>query len=166
MEEKNAALEALEKAIGIEMDGRQFYVEAAERSTNQRGKEMFLSLAHDEETHLLVVEKQYVSLFRGEGWQALVETPGEVDLETPLFPKGKEALEKIVRPKDSDLDALVLAMGFETDSYELYSKGYAETDEPNGKAMYKYLANMERGHFEILMSNYEYLSRTGHWHGG
>jgi len=166
MDQEDAALRGLEKAIRIEKDGRRFYLRAAERTTDQRGKEMFLSLAHAEEDHLRIVEKQYDSLSEGRGWLALAEATGEVDLGRPLFPPGREALEKMVRPDDSDLDALLLALGFENDSYELYRKGYAETDDPQGKAMYEYLADMEREHFETLMRNYEHLSRTGSWLGG
>jgi rubrerythrin len=166
MDEKNVALLALEKAIRIEKDGRRFYLQAAERTGDQRGKEIFLSLAHQEEDHLRIVEKQYDSLSKGRGWLAHVKARGEADLGKPLFPSGRETLEKMVRPDDSDLNALLLALGFESDSYELYRKGYAETDDPQGKAMYEYLADMEREHFEMLMRNYEHLSRTGSWLGG
>ncbi len=166
MDQKDVALHALEKAIRIEKDGRRFYLQAAERTNDQRGKEIFLTLAQAEEDHLRIVEKQYDSLSMGRGWLALAEARSEVDLESPLFPPGREALEKIVKPDDSDLDALLLALGFENDSYELYRKGYAETDNPQGRAMYEYLADMEREHFETLMRNYEHLSRTGSWLGG
>lgn len=166
MDQKDVALHALEKAIRIEKDGRRFYLRAAERTNDQRGKEIFLTLAQAEEDHLRIVEKQYDSLSAGRGWLVLTEATGEVDLGRPLSPPGREALEKMVRPDDSDLDALLLALGFENDSYELYRKGYAETDDPQGRAMYEYLADMEREHFETLMRNYEHLSRTGSWLGG
>ncbi|MCJ7667525.1 MAG: ferritin family protein [Anaerolineae bacterium] len=166
MDREDVALHALEKAIRIEKDGLQFYLQAAERTTDQRGKEIFLSLAHAEEEHLRLVEKQHDSLSKRRGWLAVVEAIGEADWGMPLFPPGREALEKMVRADDSDLDALLLALGFENDSYELYRKGYAETEDPQGKAMYEYLAAMEREHFETLMHNYEHLSRTGSWLGG
>lgn len=166
MNEEDVTLDALEKAIQIEKNGRRFYLQAAKRITDQRGKEVFLSLANEEEKHLRIVEKQYDSLSKGKGWLALAKAKGEVDLEKPLFPQGKKALEKMVRPDDSDLDALLLALGFESDSYELYRKGYAETDDPQGKAMYEYLADMEWEHFETLMRNYEHHSRSGSGLGG
>jgi len=97
MDQKDVALRALEKAIRIEKDGHRFYLQAAERTTDQRGKEVFLTLADAEEDHLRIVEKQYDSLSKGKGWLALAETRGKVDLEKPLFPPGREALEKMVR---------------------------------------------------------------------
>lgn len=167
MEEKRGtALRALEKAIQIEKDGYQFYLQALERTKDDRGKEMFRYLADAEVQHLKIVQKQYDSLRAGKGWLPLGEAPSEpLDMESTLFPKGREALEKMVRHDDSDLDALLLALGFEHDSYELYRQGYAQTEDPQGKAMYEYLAEMERGHFEMLMLNYEHLSRTGSWIG-
>lgn len=166
MNPKDVALRALEKAIRIEKDGHRFYLRAAERTTDQGGKEIFLSLAQAEEEHLHIVQKEYDSLSAGRGWLALAGATGEVDLGRPFFPPGGEALEKMVRLDDSDLDALLLALRFENESYELYRKGYTETEDPQGKAIYEYLADMEREHFETLMRNYEHLSRTGSWLGG
>jgi len=99
MDQKGVALDALEKAIRIEKDGRRFYLQAAAGTRDQRGKEIFLSLAQAEEEHLRIVEKQYDSLSEG---------TGEVDLGRPLFPPGREALEKMVRSGDSDLEPWVL----------------------------------------------------------
>ena len=165
-EEKRTALMALEKAIQIEKDGHQFYLQALERTTDAKGQEMFRYLANAEVEHLRIVQKQYDSLKGGKWWLPLVEAPSEpLDMERTLFPKGREALEKMVRHDDSDLDALLLALGFEQESYELYRQGYAQTEDPQGKAMYEYLAEMEKGHFEMLMLNYEHLSLTGSWIG-
>jgi len=130
MDQKDVALRALEKAIRIEKDGHRFYLQAAERTTDQRGKEVFLTLADAEEDHLRIVEKQYDSLSKGKGWLALAETRGKVDLEKPLFPPGREALEKMVRHDESDLHALLLALGFENESYELYRKGTSKPTTP------------------------------------
>ena len=47
MQENTVALQALLQAIRLEQDGYKFYIEAAERMADPRGREMFLSLADD-----------------------------------------------------------------------------------------------------------------------
>lgn len=167
MQENTVALEALRQAIRLEQDGYKFYMGAAERTADSRGREMFLSLADDEELHLRIVQDQYEALSAGQGWvssaEALELKP--VDLDKPLFPPEKEALEKAIDSKASDTDALLFALQIENESYELYRKAVTETADPTGKAMYQFLASQERTHFEILMLNYEHLVSAGSWRG-
>jgi rubrerythrin len=167
MQENTVALQALRQAIRLEQDGYNFYTEAAERTADPRGKEMFLSLADDEKLHLRIVQDQYEALTAGEGWVSfLEETEVEpVDLDKPLFPPEREALEKAIDPKASDMDALLFALQIENESYELYRKAATETADPAGQAMYQYLAGQERIHFDILMVNYEHLMSAGSWRG-
>ncbi len=168
----NAALTALNQAIELEIEGQRFYLEAAERTTNPKGAEMFRSLAGDEAIHERILRRQLDALTQGEGWvpvlskvEGLPEGVAEVkaDLTTPLFPEGGEAFQKAVRPDASDQDALLFALQIENESFNLYRELAQTTDDPNGKRMYGYLANAERGHFELLMLNYEHLSTVGGW---
>ena len=167
MQENTVALEALCQAIRLEQDGYKFYAEAAERTADPRGREMFLSLADDEKLHLRIVEDQYEAVTSDEGWVSFPEAMAckPVDLDKPLFPPEEEALEKAIDPKASDTDALLFALQIENESYELYRKAATETADPTGKEMYQYLATQERTHFEILMLNYEHLVSAGSWRG-
>ncbi len=161
MQENTVALQALRQAIRLEQDGYNFYTEAAERTADSRGREMFLSLADDEKLHLRIVQDQYQALSTGQGWvsfsEALELKP--VDVDNPLFPPEAE----VIDPKASDTDALLFGLQIENESYELYTKAASETADPAGKAMYQRLASQERTHFDILMLNYEHLVSTGSW---
>lgn len=167
MQENTVALQALRQAIRLEQDGYEFYAEAAEMMADPRGREMFLSLADDEELHLRIVRDQYEALIAGKGWTSFHEglELKPVDLDKPLFPPGGEAVEKAIAPDASDADALLFAMQKENESYELYRKAATETADPAGKEMYQRLASYERVHFDILMLNYEHLVSTGNWRG-
>jgi rubrerythrin len=163
MQENTVALQALRQAIRLEQDGYNFYTEAAERTADSRGKEMFLSLADDEKLHLRIVQDQYEALSAGRGWvsfsEALELKP--VDVDNPLFPPEAE----VIDPQASDTDALLFALQIENESYELYRKAAREIDDPSGKEMYQRLASYERVHFDILMLNYEHLVSSGNWRG-
>jgi len=163
MQEDSVALQALRQAISLEQDGYKFYTEAAERTADPRGREMFLSLADDEELHLRIVQDQYEALSGGEGWVSFSETMEvePIDLDKPLFPPDEE----VIDPEASDTDALLFGLQIENESYELYRKAAAETADSAGKAMYQFLADQERTHFDVLMLNYEHLTSTGSWRG-
>lgn len=167
MQENTVALQALRQAIRLEQDGYKFYTEAAERTADPRGREMFLSLADDEKLHLRIVQDQYEALSSEKGWVSFPEAMEmkPVDLNKPLFPPEREALEQAIDPKASDTDALLFALQIENESYELYRKAAAETADPAGQAMYQFLASQERTHFDILMLNYEHLVSAGSWRG-
>jgi rubrerythrin len=160
----NAALAALNQAIELEIEGQRFYLEAAECTSNPKGAEMFRSLADDEVIHERILRRQLDALNKGEGWVS-PEGVAEVtaDLTALIFPESEKVCEEALRPDESDLDALLFALQIENKSFNLYREMAEKTKDPNGKRMYEYLANAERGHFEQLMLNYEHLSTTGNW---
>jgi rubrerythrin len=168
----NAALVALNQAIELEVKGQRFYLEAAECTINPKGAEMFRSLADDEVIHERILRRQLDALTQGEGWvpvlsevEGLPEGVAEVtaDLADLIFPEGEKVCEETLRPDESDLDALLFALQIEHESFNLYRELAQTTEDSNGKRMYEYLANAERGHFEQLMLNYEHLSTVGSW---
>ena len=170
--EIDTALTALNQAIELEIEGQRFYLEAAECTTNPKGEEMFRSLADDEVIHERILRRQLDALTQGEGWvpvlshvEGLPEGLAEVtaDLTALIFPESEEVCEETLRPDESDLDALLFALQIENKSFNLYRELAQKTEDPNGKRMYEYLANAERGHFEQLMLNYEHLSTVGSW---
>ena len=162
----SAALNALQQALELEKTGYQFYERAAQRTVDPKGGEMFRSLAGDEVLHQQVIERQIKALNAGQGW-VLPEGAGEVqaDLVTPLFPEGKLELEKAIQPDASDLDALLFALKIENDSFNLYAGQAQVAQDPNARSLYKYLADAERTHFDLLMLNYESLNSHAGWVG-
>ena len=161
---KDAAMVALQEALELEQRGQAFYTEAAERTVNETGKEMYRSLADDEVLHAKMIQRQIDALEQGEGWQAPDVAPeGEVDLDSPLFPEGEEELAEAVQPDAGEREALLFALKIENDSFDLYQKQAKGATDPNARQMYEYLAAAERTHFNLLMTNYESLERYGGW---
>jgi hypothetical protein len=122
--------------------------------------------------HERILRRQLDALTQGEGWvpvlsmvEGLPEGVAEVtaNLTALIFPDSEKVCEETLRPDESDLDALLFALQIENESFNLYREMAEKTTDPNGKRMYQYLANAERGHFEQLMLNYEHLSTTGSW---
>ena len=167
MQGQDSALKALQEAIKIEIEGLEFYNKAAEWTMDPNGKEVFRSLAQDEELHLRIVRQQYQSLSESGEWATSDELgEAEANLDQPLlFPAGWEGLKEAIQPDASDREALLFALEIEHRNYMLYKEAALETVDPRGKKMYQRLAGAEQNHFNLVMLNYEHLTTVGHWRG-
>ena len=168
----NSPLGVLRRAMQIERDGYKFYTEAAGRAVGERGKQMFLGLAADEEKHLRLLYIEYKALESGQGWidptkalnQELGLDPANPDLlgedypeDTPIFtPDRKPSLQ-------GDIAALEFGMETERLSYGLYAQSAEQASDPAAKKAYEFLAREENHHYEILQSSRDYLTDNQTW---
>lgn len=159
------AMEILRQAMQIEQEGQEFYLKAAQTTKDKKGQEMFDMLAKDEQNHFQIIRKQYNALKSRNKWISSPEIKKtHINLNEPLFPKDKETFEKVITTKSNDIDALLFGLDIENKSYDLYYKAASETTDTLGKTMFEFLAGQERGHFNILMMRYEFLSgRSAGW---
>lgn len=156
--------QAIEMGMQLERDGREFYLKAAERTSDARGRQMFLSLADDEASHLRALERQLEAVQADNRCLVLPEvTEADMGWREPLFPRDDSLLRRVVRPEASDTDALIFAIQAENKSYELYREMADTSTDPAAVAMFEWLAAAEKGHFNQLMLNYESLVTSGHW---
>ncbi len=162
MADVSAGLTALSQAIGVEMDGRRFYSQCAERAQDPGAKKTFESLVGDEEFHIRILQNEYDRLASSGTWM----TPAEARNGTPagpslkLFPDGAPAT---LVPASDDMQALQMAMDFERKGYQNYSNAAKAADDPSAKQLFQYLANFEELHYEYLEKQAGYLRDTGTW---
>lgn len=156
-----SAFTALSIAIQTEKDGREFYMSAAHKTKDPRGKALFSSLADDELDHLRLLEAQQEALIKDQRWLRHSEVhqeaqPPKVEA-LPIF--SREAVAENVNAYTSELSAVRMAFLIEKDAVAFYSKAASKTDDPDGKAMYQYLVSLEKEHQRILEEEYRTLGR-------
>ena len=158
------ALKALSQALKLEQEGRAFYLQAAEETLDEKGRNMFLSLAADEERHAEMVQRQLREIEGGGTYVLLpdLEAP-DIDLDAKLFPPERAQVEARIGRNPNELEALHVALENEMRSYDLYRSAAKETKSAAGQQMYRWLAAAEMTHFNLLMSNYESLVSLGGW---
>jgi hypothetical protein len=142
----------------LERNGLDFYLGAAERSSDPATAQLFRDLAADEVDHYNYIGRQYDAIAAGETWVPIpqLEEVKAVDSKAPIFPAGLNALE--VLPDDAtDQDALLFALGAEMQSYELYSQSSDEADNAAARQLFQALASAEQQHFNLIMARYETL---------
>lgn len=163
-EEIETALSILKRAMRIEQDGHEFYLKAARTTRDEKGQEIFRTLADDEQNHFRLIQQQYTALTNENKWVSSAGIkPAPIELTGPLFPGGREALEKKITARSGDLDALLFGLEIEDKSYDLYRTAASSTTDPLGKDVFAFLAGQEKDHFNILMMRYEYLAGPIGW---
>jgi rubrerythrin len=160
--EQDKTLRALQVAIQMEIDGKEFYLEASRDSGNELGKKLLESLAGEEDVHRLTFEEIYRALKEKKGWP-----------ETDFKPDGGKSLRTIfatvieagleVKPQATELDAVKTAMAMENKTYDYY-KDQGQTATYDGERdFYQALMAQEREHYLVLLDYYEYLKDPAAW---
>jgi rubrerythrin len=156
-------IKALEIALNNESKERGFYLEHAARTRNSLGKLMFASIASDEDEHYQRILGLHKKLISDGKWPETV----------PIEVKGTEVkavLQKIVDTVDTpskadmdDIEAVKVAVDFETAGEMFYGKLAKEVDNPMEKKFYEFLAGIEREHRLSLEDTYEYFQDPASW---
>ena len=162
----------LRQGMSLERDGYNFYTQAAEQASGERGQAMFLDLAAQEEQHLRLLLAEYRALEEGQGWLPYEEAmqadfpldpanpdlPGEEPSESmPVFTPGRET------SLEGDIAALEFGMETERISRELYAQAAQEADDQQARQAYEFLTGQEEEHYRLLQNTHEYLTQNQTW---
>ena len=161
--EQARTIEVLRLAVRMEIDGKEFYQKASQKSSNKLAKELFKQLANEEDIHRKKFEEIYKAFKRGQHWPD-IEPPSEKGRGlNSLFAEATKALGSKFKVAESEFEAIKIAMDMEVKSYNLYHSRSAESTLPVEKEFYQTLAGEERGHHLALLDSYEYLNDPVGW---
>lgn len=156
--EQEKTLSALQVAIQMEIDGKEFYLKASRESGNDTGRKLLESLAAEEDVHREVFQGIYNSIKSNQGWPDLSPHPAGGDSLTTVFARAMESADKSVKAQSTELDAVKTGMKMENKTYDYYKvQGEAASGKVE-KAFYEALMAQERSHYQVLSDYYEYLS--------
>jgi rubrerythrin len=157
-------IKALEVALNNEARERDFYLKHKERTVNPHGKRMFASIASDEDEHYQRILELHKRLTKEGKWPEMV----------PLKVKGTEVKAVIQKLADSvdtssqvdmnDMEAVKIAIDFETKGEIFYSNLGKSVEDPTEKKFYELLASIEREHRLSLEDTYEYFNDPAGWY--
>ncbi len=161
--EQDTTLKALKTAIQMEIDGKEFYLEASKASKNELGKKLLKQLAEEEDAHRKVFEGIYKDLSTRKGWpDRKVHLDGGRGLRT-IFARAIEQMDKDVKSISTEIDAVQRAMEMENKTYDFYkSRGQKAAYEVE-KQFYEALAVQEEEHYRVLLDYFEFLKNPEAW---
>jgi rubrerythrin len=161
--EQAKTLDVLQLAIQMEVEGKDFYQKASQKSKNKLAKELFQHLANEEDVHRKKFEEIYEALKRGRNWPD-VKPPSEKGKRLKsLFAEATKALGSKIEVAKSELEATKVAMDMEIKSYNFYLSRSEQSAAPMEKRFYEALSGEERVHHPALLDSYEYLSDPEGW---
>jgi rubrerythrin len=155
MDKREAALAALQIGIQTEIDGYNFYQDFSQRTGDPNARRMFERLARDEVMHLELLRNSKAMLEESGQWGEYKGIEIEDLGGAPIF--SRERVEQNLAGHTSDLSALRLAYLIEKDAVAFYERAAERTDDRNGRRMFQDLAEMERGHLNLLEGEYRFL---------
>ncbi|MFC1993270.1 ferritin family protein [Chloroflexota bacterium] len=161
--EQDKTLEALQTAIQMEIDGKEFYLKVSQESGNDLGKNLLQSLADEEDCHRQNFERVYDAIRNRKSWPETDFQPdGGKKLRT-IFARTTEAMGAGIKASATELDAVQTAMDMENKTYDFYKNQSENATYDAEKEFYKALAGEERTHHTVLLDYYEYLKDPASW---
>ena len=154
---------ALETALQMEVEGKEFYQKTGQKSVSPLVQELFKNLAAQEDVHYRRVEEVHAAVKAGNKWP---EKESTFERPRSLQAVFKDAIEKMgahFEVPSAEVEALKMAMNMEDKSYSFYRNREEEAVSPAEKAFYKALTGEERVHYLTLQSSHEYLSNPEGW---
>jgi len=160
--EQDKTLKALQIAIQMEIEGKEYYLKASQESSNEAGKRLLQSLADEEDVHRQKFEQIYQAIQAQRAWPATDFQPdGGKRLRTILANAAGETSARTKAPA-TELDAVQTAMAMENKTYDYYkSQGESATYDAE-REFYHTVAEV-REHYLILLDYYEYLKDPAGW---
>jgi rubrerythrin len=153
---------AVKTAIQMEKDGYSFYIKAAAQTSSKMGREIFESLAKDEQLHLEVFQKMFQNKIEKSEWNNLVNSSKKY-ADIDIFPKDLKQIEG-ANPDTNELDALEFAMNSEIKAIDYYTEIKEKTKDENIRQIISEIIQQEKNHYSILQEEFDYLGKTGYWY--
>jgi len=161
--EQDKTLEALQIAIQMEINGKEYYVKASRISSNNLGKKLLASLAVEEDVHQQKFEGIYDAIRNKRAWPITNFKPdGGKKLRT-IFARATQEIGSNIGVTASELDAIRTAMDMENKTYDFYKNQGKSTTSDAARDFYETVAAEEREHHLVLLDYYEYLKDPAGW---
>ncbi len=134
----DAALEVLKMALLLERQGKAFYEQVAAQTRSPAVRELFGTLAAE--------EQQHAEILVARGGSA---APGPVPDSLSRLVLSRE-IRRQISAASYEAAAISAAIDMENRAVALYSERAGEAADPTESAMYQWLAEWERGHQRFL----------------
>jgi len=156
-------LAALQHAIQMEIDGKEYYLKAGQKSSNEMGKKLLQSLSAEEDLHRKNFEEIYEDIRSKKAWPKVAFQPDDGKGLRTIFAQATEEPGFNKKAAETELDTIQGALDMEAKSYDFYQKQSKDAVYDMERDFYEALASQERQHQLVLLDYYEYLKDPAAW---
>jgi len=161
--EQDRTVQALQAAIQMEIDGKEYYLKASRESGNELGKKLLESLASEEDVHRQKFEEIYNAIRIRKAWPETNFQPNKGKRLRTIFAEAIEVMGSSISAPATELNAVKVAMDMENKTYDYYKNQSQTATYDTEKGFYQALAGEEREHYLVLLDYYEYLKDPASW---
>ena len=161
--EQDKTLEVLQIAIQMEIEGKEYYLKASQKSSNELGKKLLQSLSAEEDIHRQKFEQIYDAIRSKKSWPVTDFQPDRGKRLRTVFAMATKEIGTKVNAPDTELDAVQTAMDMENKTYDFYQNQGKDATYDAERDFYETLAAEERAHHLVLLDYYEYLKDPAGW---
>lgn len=160
--EQDKTLAALQVAIKMEIDGKEFYLKASRDSGNEMGRKLFATLAGEEDVHRQKFEEIYRALAGKKGWPRVKYQPDEGKHLKTVFAQAMNNTAGL-KVQTAEIDAVKTAVDMENKTYDYYLRQSQAATHDGEREFYEALMAQEREHAQSLLDYWEFLKDPGAW---
>ena len=163
---KQEALTAIETAIQMEVEGRDFYTKAAENVSWPEGRETLLDLANDEMEHIRILKEEHSALLAGQDWLLADKVAPAIAVGAktlPVFEKKDSVIAAMISDRADAEDVLDVAIRNEYKSHTFYAEQLGKAENPEAKAVFAWLVKEEKRHQAMLTDYAKYIGAQDEW---
>ena len=161
--EQERILAALQTAIQMEIDGKEYYLKASKESSNDLGKKLLQSMAAEEDVHKQKFKEIYDAVRGKKDWPLTDFQPNGGRRLRTIFARSIQIIDPNMKSTTTEFEAVKIALDMEIKTYEFYKVQCEEATYGAEKDFYEALAGEEREHHFILLDYYEYLKDPMGW---
>ena len=145
---EDRAVEILKNAILLEKRGYAFYSKVAEQAKGEAVKKFFRLMADEETAHVQILSDQFRFYQAHRKFRpAAPQDGGEFATATEILTGD---LKRQISAADYEAAAIAAAMSMEQNAIQVYGRRAAEAQDPDEKALYRWLAEWETAHLDFL----------------
>ena len=156
-------IQVLEIALNNEAKERDFYLNHSKRTANHWGKMMFATIASDENEHFKRIQTLHDRLIKEGKWPETVPIQVKGTEVKAVILKAIESVRSSSKADMNDIEAVKIAIDFETKGEKFYSDLAKSVDHPMEKKFYEFLASIEGEHRLSLQDTLEYFQDPAGW---
>ncbi len=140
----------LKQAIIMENRGKSLYQMVANQTPNEEVKNIFKTMADEEQAHIDFLSKQFTHYKKNQKFDKnqLEALAQEDAIANSIL---TEKIKKDISGAGFEAAAISAAIDMESKSIEVYEQRAKESDDPNEKELYQWLADWEKGHYQLLL---------------
>ena len=153
---------AIKEAIRLEINGRKFFMHAADITEHEKGKKMFRFLADEEVKHMEIFGRLFSQILEGEDWKNYVKDE-ELRGESSLVERLKERIKN--EEGKGEVEALRIGMELEQTAIDFFGKAVFSVDDSTAKKIFREIGEEEKFHFDLLQAQYDSVTHSGFWLG-